>query len=139
MHIEMLFLVTENVIECFLRQLYRAYFLHLPLAFLLVVEMLQLSLVMSCCRQSAVGWWSKVFGLPPYKPAVTSALIAESVSRAIIFLPIAACIGTSKSCLGMTLSASEMNCNLVQKSFRVEADVRSFFTQARPTSCSADR
>lgn len=41
---------------------------------------------------------------PPYNPAVTSARRALRVSRAIILRPIAAWIGTSNSCLGITLS-----------------------------------
>jgi len=42
--------------------------------------------------------------LPPYRAAVTSALIADKVSRAVIFLPIAAWIGTSNNWRGITLS-----------------------------------
>ena len=45
-----------------------------------------------------------ILDAPPYSPAVTSARIADNVSRAMTFLPTVACIGTSNSCRGITLS-----------------------------------
>ena len=75
---------------------------------------------------------------PPYSPAVTSARMADSVSRAMILRPIAACIGTSNNCLGMTLSVKPVWLSVGRHQQRQTA-VHSFFTQALPTTSAFDR
>lgn len=75
---------------------------------------------------------------PPYNPAVTSARRALKVSRARIFLPMAAWIGTSNICRGMTLSV-RINDEFPRSSIWNPIRVRSFFTHCRAIASWDDR
>lgn len=90
----------------YLRQIYSTNTFHLLLGFFLIFEMLQLSLVMTYQSQFKTHnqHASKCEAAPPYKPAVTSARYADRFSRASIFLPTAACIGSWYIWRGMTFS-----------------------------------
>lgn len=98
---------SQNVEESLLRQFDASNLLHPFLTFLLIFEVFELALIMSCGQiesDLASRYIKRSPHAPPYKPAVTSARKADKVSRATIRRPTAAWMGTSKSCRGITLS-----------------------------------